>query len=85
MQATSLQHHNERDEHWVVVSGEGHIINGDEILHLRNNDSTFIKRGTKHRIMNKGDEMLVIIEVQCGDYLEEDDIVRYEDLYGRED
>ncbi len=84
-QATSLQHHNKRDEHWVVVSGSGIIINGDKTLKLNHNDSTYIKKGTKHRIMNDGDEVLVIIEVQCGDELIEEDIVRYEDRYGRED
>ncbi len=84
-QATSLQHHNKRDEHWVVVSGCGTIINGDKTLKLSHNESAYIKKGAKHRIMNDGDELLVIIEVQCGDELVEEDIVRYEDRYGRED
>ena len=79
----SLQSHKHRSEHWVVVSGIARITNGDQIFHLESNQSTYIPAGNKHRLENKGKEVLVVIEVQCGSYLGEDDIVRYEDMYGR--
>jgi mannose-1-phosphate guanylyltransferase / mannose-6-phosphate isomerase len=79
----SLQLHHRRSEHWVVVSGDARVTNGDRVYTLRTNESTFIPPETQHRLENKGSEPLVIIEVQCGDYLGEDDIVRYDDQYGR--
>lgn len=79
----SLQSHKHRSEHWVVVSGVANIINGDDSLELSKNQSTYIPVGAKHRLENLGEELLVLIEVQCGDYLGEDDIIRYEDVYGR--
>jgi len=81
--ALSLQYHHKRAEHWVVVSGEACIVRGDENLVLRENESTFIPIGMQHRLENKGNEPLRIIEVQVGTYLGEDDIVRLEDRYKR--
>lgn len=80
----SLQSHQHRAEHWVVVSGRARITRGDEILELGANQSTYIPQGTKHRLENPYDEPLRIIEVQSGAYLGEDDIERFEDLYGRD-
>lgn len=83
-QAISNQSHQKRSEHWVVVEGEATVIHNDKIIRLLENESTYISAGDKHRLMNAStDEDLVIIEVQCGSYLGEDDIVRYDDLYGR--
>ena len=79
----SLQSHKRRAEHWVVVSGRARITKGDEVFELEANQSTYISPGTKHRLENPYDEPLRIIEVQSGDYLGEDDIERFEDLYGR--
>ncbi|HSA08730.1 MAG TPA: sugar phosphate nucleotidyltransferase, partial [Candidatus Moranbacteria bacterium] len=79
----SLQSHNRRAEHWVVVKGTAEIVHGEDLLTLEENESTFIPVGTKHRLGNPGKTNLEIIEVQTGDYLEEDDIVRYEDVYQR--
>jgi mannose-1-phosphate guanylyltransferase / mannose-6-phosphate isomerase len=79
----SLQSHKHRSEHWVVVAGEATVVNGDTELTLHHDQSTYIPCGAKHRLENKGIESLAIIEVQTGDYLGEDDIVRYEDVYGR--
>jgi len=79
----SLQSHNKRAEHWVVVKGTAEIVHGEDLLTLEENESTFIPVGTKHRLGNPGKTNLEIIEVQTGDYLEEDDIVRYEDVYKR--
>ena len=79
----SLQMHQHRNEHWVVVSGTAQVVNGDATLTLQTNESTYIPAGHKHRLENPGEENLVIIEVQVGDYLGEDDIVRFEDRYGR--
>jgi mannose-1-phosphate guanylyltransferase/mannose-6-phosphate isomerase len=80
----SLQKHARRAEHWVVVKGTARITRDDEVFDLGVNESTYIPIGTVHRIANPGDEPVHIIEVQCGDYLGEDDIVRLEDNYGRE-
>jgi mannose-1-phosphate guanylyltransferase/mannose-6-phosphate isomerase len=80
----SLQLHHHRAEHWIVVSGRARITRDDEVFDLGVNQHTFIPVGARHRIENPGDEMLQIIEVQLGDYLGEDDIVRFEDQYGRE-
>ena len=79
----SLQSHKYRSEHWVVVSGKAFVTNGDQIIELQQNQSSYIPAGNKHRLENPGPDRLVLIEVQCGEYLGEDDIVRYEDLYGR--
>ncbi|CAM8374633.1 hypothetical protein [Candidatus Methylopumilus planktonicus] len=80
----SLQLHRRRSEHWVVVSGQAKIFNNDDEFIITANQSTYISIGHKHRLSNPSlDEKLVIIEVQCGSYLEEDDIIRFEDHYGR--
>lgn len=75
----SLQLHHHRSEHWVVVSGTARIINGDDKFYLSTNESTYIPSGRKHRLENPGIMELVIIEMQIGDYLGEDDIIRFED------
>ncbi len=80
----SLQLHHHRAEHWIVVSGTARITRGEETFLLGENESTYIPVGTKHRIENPGKVMLHIIEVQSGSYLGEDDIVRFEDRYGRD-
>lgn len=79
----SLQSHRQRSEHWVVVSGTATVTNGEEIITVYRNQSTYIPIGTKHRLENLGNEPLHIVEIQVGDYLGEDDIQRYEDNYGR--
>ena len=79
----SLQLHNKRAEHWVVVSGTARITCDDRVFDLKENESTYIPLGAKHRIENPGTQQLHIIEVQSGSYLGEDDIVRFEDNYGR--
>ena len=80
----SLQLHHRRAEHWVVVSGTARITRNDEVFDLAEGGHTFIPLGAKHRIENPGTDTLRIIEVQVGDYLGEDDIVRFEDQYGRQ-
>ncbi len=80
----SLQMHHHRAEHWIVVKGLAEITNGDKVLTLHENQSTFIPQGQTHRLANPGTEPLEIIEVQSGSYLGEDDIVRFEDTYGRQ-
>ncbi len=79
----SHQMHNKRAEHWVIISGTATVINGNEVLTLIEGDSTYIPIGVKHGLENKTNEKLEIIEVQSGAYLGEDDIVRFEDIYGR--
>ncbi|HJW56686.1 MAG TPA: mannose-1-phosphate guanylyltransferase/mannose-6-phosphate isomerase [Burkholderiaceae bacterium] len=79
----SLQMHHHRSEHWVVVSGCAEVINGEQAIVLNANQSTYIPAGHKHRLANAGDVDLLLIEVQCGHYLGEDDIVRFDDIYGR--
>ena len=79
----SLQMHHHRAEHWIVVKGVAEITNGDQVIILKENESTFIPQGQTHRLANRGTEPLEIIEVQSGSYLGEDDIVRFEDHYGR--
>ena len=79
----SLQMHHHRAEHWVVVSGTAEVTNGDQVILLTENQSTYIPLGTTHRLANPGKVPLEIIEVQSGSYLGEDDIVRFEDTYGR--
>ncbi len=79
----SLQMHHHRAEHWIVVSGTAEVTNGEQVLTLTENQSTYIPLGQKHRLRNPGTVPLEIIEVQSGSYLGEDDIVRFEDTYGR--
>ena len=79
----SLQSHTRRAEHWVVVRGTARVTRDNDVFELFANQSAYIPIGAKHRLENPGSEMLELIEVQSGDYLGEDDIVRYEDVYGR--
>ena len=79
----SLQMHHHRAEHWIVVSGTAEVTNGDKVVMLTENQSTYIPLGQTHRLANPGKVPLEIIEVQSGSYLGEDDIVRFEDTYGR--
>lgn len=79
----SLQMHHHRSEHWVVVNGSAKITNGENEIVIHANESTYIPAGQKHRLENPGTIPCVMIEVQCGPYLGEDDIVRFEDRYGR--
>ena len=79
----SLQMHHHRAEHWIVVKGIAEVTNGEKVIRLKENESTYIPQGEKHRLSNPGTEPLEIIEVQSGSYLGEDDIVRFEDTYGR--
>jgi len=81
--ALSLQMHHHRSEHWIVVQGMAKVVNGGEPRLINSNESTFIPAGHKHRLENPGVIDLVMIEVQSGEYLGEDDIVRFEDQYGR--
>jgi mannose-1-phosphate guanylyltransferase/mannose-6-phosphate isomerase len=79
----SLQMHHHRSEHWIVVSGTAKVVNGERELAVNTNESTYIPAGNKHRLENATQAPLVMIEVQSGDYLGEDDIVRFDDIYGR--
>ncbi len=79
----SLQKHHHRAEHWIVVTGTAEVTNGEQVILLTENQSTYIPLGTVHRLRNPGKVPLEIIEVQSGSYLGEDDIVRFEDTYGR--
>lgn len=79
----SLQLHQHRSEHWVVVSGIAEVTRGDEVYTITANQSTYIPMNTKHRLTNASEEILEMIEVQSGRYLGEDDIIRFEDVYGR--
>jgi mannose-1-phosphate guanylyltransferase len=81
--ALSLQMHHHRSEHWIVVSGMAKVTNGERELFVSTNESTYIPAGHRHRLENPGLLDLVMIEVQSGEYLGEDDIVRFEDVYGR--
>jgi mannose-1-phosphate guanylyltransferase/mannose-6-phosphate isomerase len=80
----SLQMHHHRAEHWIVVSGIALVTKGEETMTLTENQSTYIPLGVKHRLENPGLTNLELIEVQSGSYLGEDDIVRFEDAYGRQ-
>lgn len=80
----SLQMHHHRAEHWVIVKGVAEVQNGDNVIRLRENQSTYISQGQKHRLSNPGKEPLEIIEIQTGSYLGEDDIIRFDDIYGRQ-
>jgi mannose-1-phosphate guanylyltransferase/mannose-6-phosphate isomerase len=79
----SLQMHHHRAEHWVVVSGTAKVVRGEDEIMLYEDQSTYIPLGTKHRLENPGKIPLHLIEVQSGSYLGEDDIVRFQDTYGR--
>jgi mannose-1-phosphate guanylyltransferase len=79
----SVQMHHHRAEHWIVVSGTAKVTNGDKVFMLVENESTYIPLGTIHALENLGEDNLELIEVQSGSYLGEDDIVRFEDRYGR--
>ncbi|WP_455242250.1 cupin domain-containing protein, partial [Petrachloros mirabilis] len=79
----SLQLHHKRSEHWVVIAGTARVTRGDEVFDLHKGQSTAIPVETRHRLENAGQEILHIIEVQNGPYLGEDDIVRFQDDYGR--
>ncbi|MGE0312620.1 MAG: mannose-1-phosphate guanylyltransferase/mannose-6-phosphate isomerase [Lautropia sp.] len=79
----SLQMHHHRSEHWIVVRGMARVVNGEQEIFVKTNESTYIPAGHKHRLENPGVLDLVMIEVQSGEYLGEDDIVRYQDVYGR--
>lgn len=84
LQSLSLQLHKYRSEHWVVIEGEAEVINQNKIYRLKTNESTFISKGSIHRLINPlPNKILKIIEVQCGSYLGEDDIQRLEDQFGR--
>jgi mannose-1-phosphate guanylyltransferase / mannose-6-phosphate isomerase len=80
----SLQKHEKRAEHWVVVAGVAEVVNGDDVFQLRVNQSTYIAPKTMHRLSNPGQQPLYVIEVQSGSYLGEDDITRYDDIYARD-
>lgn len=79
----SLQSHNFRAEHWIIVSGEAVVTLGEDKLVKRANESVYIPAKTKHRIQNDSEELLEFIEIQYGENLDENDIIRYEDAYGR--
>ena len=79
----SLQRHQQRSEHWVVVEGQATVTSGDKVFIRHPNESTYIPMDTIHRLENKLDTPLKIVEVQCGSYTEEDDIERFEDDYNR--
>ncbi|MEW5902948.1 MAG: mannose-1-phosphate guanylyltransferase/mannose-6-phosphate isomerase [Pseudomonadota bacterium] len=79
----SLQMHHHRSEHWIVVNGMARVVNGEQEIYVQTNESTYIPAGHRHRLSNPGLLPLVMIEVQSGEYLGEDDIVRFEDQYGR--
>ena len=79
----SLQSHNQRSEHWVIVQGKAKVQIGDEFVELNKNQHVYIPIKTLHRIENIGEELLIFIETQIGDYLGEDDIIRYQDDYNR--
>ncbi len=79
----SFQLHHHRSEHWVVVSGTAAVTVGDRTYSVHPNESTYVPVSTKHRLENPGKVPLQLIEVQNGDYIEEDDIVRFDDEYGR--
>jgi mannose-1-phosphate guanylyltransferase/mannose-1-phosphate guanylyltransferase/mannose-6-phosphate isomerase len=83
-QRLSLQQHSKRAEHWIVVRGTAQVTRGEDVFTLHENQSTYIPLGTRHRLENPTDQPLHLIEVQSGSYLGEDDIVRFDDKYGRD-
>ena len=80
----SLQKHLKRSEHWIIVNGTAKVEIDDKVSFLKENESTYIPLGAKHRLSNPEDKPLILIEVQSGSYLGEDDIIRFEDIYGRQ-
>ncbi|MCG2725336.1 MAG: phosphomannose isomerase type II C-terminal cupin domain [Elusimicrobia bacterium] len=82
-QKLSLQLHHKRAEYWIIVRGQALMTLDEKEIHLKKNESIYIPKDTKHRIENQGTIPLEFIEVQTGDYLEEDDIERFDDIYGR--
>ena len=82
-QALSLQSHQRRSEHWIIVDGVARVTIDDEVRDLHPNESAYIPMGARHRLENATDRPIVMIEVQTGSYLGEDDITRYEDRYRR--
>ena len=82
-QSLSLQMHKCRSEHWIVVDGIAKVEIGNQVSIIKQNESAYIPKKTKHRLTNPGDQPLIIIEIHSGDYLEEDDIIRFIDDYGR--
>ena len=79
----SLQSHNKRSEHWIIVEGEGTVIVGEKQIVLKKDENIYIPITEEHRISNFTNNPVIFIEIQNGDYLEEDDIVRYDNIYGR--
>jgi mannose-1-phosphate guanylyltransferase/mannose-6-phosphate isomerase len=75
--------HYHRSEHWVVVKGSARVTIGDKKIYIHENESAFVTKSTPHRLENPGKVPLEIIEVQNGEYLQEDDIIRFDDIYGR--
>jgi len=82
-QALSLQMHTHRNEHWIMVQGSGFITLGENTLTLSENNSLYIPKQTKHRIANKTNKPICFIEIQTGNILDENDIIRFSDIYGR--
>jgi len=82
-ESLSLQLHNYRNENWVVVQGQATVVLGDREITLKHNESIYIPHKTRHRLANHGETLLIVIEIQTGDYLGEDDIIRFSDKYGR--
>ena len=82
-EALSLQLHQYRSEHWIVIKGKARVTIGDKIFNLEKDQSIYIPKKVPHRLENPDDEVLEVIEIQIGEYLEEDDIIRLEDKYGR--
>ena len=82
-QKTSLQYHKQRSEHWIIIAGRGQAVCGNRNISITPGSHIFVEKNTVHRLENNKSENLIIIEVQTGDYLEEDDIVRLQDEYGR--
>ena len=79
----SLQLHHHRSEHWIIVKGKAFVTLGEKIIPVKADDAVYIAVETKHRIENRSDEPMEFIEIQTGDNLDENDIVRFEDIYGR--
>lgn len=79
----SLQLHHFRGEHWIIVKGKAFVTLGEKIFEVQADDAVYIAKETKHRIENRSDEPMEFIEIQTGDNLDENDIVRFEDIYGR--
>jgi len=78
-----LQYHEHRSEHWTVVEGEAHVTIGDDVMVLQNDESIYVPLGSVHRLDNRSQSDVVLIEVQCGDYLGDDEVVTIEDDHGR--